>query len=160
MNITPVNSMLLIQPTKPRKMTRAGIIIPDEAKSRLAPMLYAKVLAKGKGELLDCGQRDSVDCEVGDWIVFNPSVAPVFPIEYTGDEIKSDDIPDRALMFFEHVLGVVEFAEGEEPSEMGEEIPMAKPQAQNNKPKLVLARDAGPANGLSLRNANHKQRRN
>lgn len=161
MEFIPVNSMLLVQLTQPRKMTRAGIIIPEEAKRRITPIVFAKVLAKGQGEILESGQRDNVDCEEGDWIAISLATAALFPIEYTGDTVQSGDIPDRALMFFEHVMAKVQFAEGEEPTDCGEEVPVtnAPQNAQNGKPKLVLARDAGALNGMMQQRPN-KVRKN
>jgi chaperonin GroES len=74
--------------------SRGGIIIPDTAKEK--PM-EGKVIAVGKGKVLENGKTQRLDVKKGDRILFST---------YAGTEVKIGE-EEYLIMREEDVLGVI-----------------------------------------------------
>ena len=59
--------ILVIRSEEDEQQTSGGIIIPDTAKEKPQK---GEVVAVGKGRILDNGERQAVDVEVGDKVLF------------------------------------------------------------------------------------------
>ncbi|MFH1086729.1 MAG: co-chaperone GroES [Chloroflexota bacterium] len=78
-NLQPLGSNLVIEPTEEEERTAVGIILPETAKQKPQRGI---VLAIGPGRRLDSGEREAMDLEVGDKVLYP---------KYGGTEIKVGD---------------------------------------------------------------------
>ena len=95
MKVRPLQDRVLVQRTEEEETTKGGIIIPDTAKEK--PQ-QGKVVAVGKGKVLDNGTRIEPDLKKGDKILFG---------KYAGTEIKVEG-EDFLIMREDDILGVFE----------------------------------------------------
>ncbi|MDD5626282.1 MAG: co-chaperone GroES [Patescibacteria group bacterium] len=77
--LQPLGSRLIVQPIEVNETTKSGIILPDTADKEKP--VRGKVIAVGKGKMLENGQREIIDVKVGDEILFE---------KYGTDEYKID----------------------------------------------------------------------
>lgn len=82
-NLKPLGSNLVIEPTEEEEKTASGIILPETAKEK--PQ-RGVVLAVGPGRRLDSGERQAMDVKVGDRVLYP---------KYGGTEIK---VGDKSLL--------------------------------------------------------------
>jgi chaperonin GroES len=75
--------------------TKGGIIIPDTAKEKPQE---GKVVALGKGKLLDDGSIKALDVKVGDKVLFS---------KYGGSDINIDG-EDYLILREEEILAIIE----------------------------------------------------
>lgn len=94
-NIRPLQDRIIVQRLENEEKTASGLFIPDSAKEK--PQ-QGKVLAVGKGKILEDGSARPVDVRVGDTIIFG---------KYSGQEIKVDGA-DLLIMKEDDVYGVLE----------------------------------------------------
>ena len=92
MKIRPLHDKILVKRLQEEEKTKGGIIIPDSAKEK--PM-EGKVIAVGKGKLMEDGKVHALDVKAGDRILFG---------KYSGTEVKIDG-EDYLIMKEEEVLG-------------------------------------------------------
>jgi chaperonin GroES len=78
LNLRPLGNRVWIEPVEREEMTASGIILPETAKEKPQE---GKVLAVGPGIRNDKGERQPLDVEVGDRVLF---------AKYAGTEIKHD----------------------------------------------------------------------
>jgi chaperonin GroES len=78
-SITPLGDRLLVLPEEREDVTSSGLVLPDTAKEK--PM-EGKVIAVGPGRLLDTGERQDMEVEKGQTVLF---------AKYAGTEVKYDD---------------------------------------------------------------------
>ena len=95
MKVRPLQDRVLVQRTEEEETTKGGIIIPDTAKEK--PQ-QGKVVAVGKGKVLDNGTRIEPDLKKGDKILFG---------KYAGTEIKVEG-EEYLIMREDDILGVFE----------------------------------------------------
>ncbi|MDY0060672.1 MAG: co-chaperone GroES [Myxococcota bacterium] len=76
MQIRPLHDRILVKRLEGELKTKGGIIIPDTAKEK---PIEGKVIAVGKGKLLENGTRQPMDVKEGDRILFG---------KYSGTELK------------------------------------------------------------------------
>jgi chaperonin GroES len=95
MNIRPLHDRLIVKREAEERKSPGGIVIPDTATEK---PLFGKVLAVGKGKLLDNGQLRAPDIKVGDKILFG---------KYSGTEVKVNG-DELVVMREEDVMAVVE----------------------------------------------------
>ena len=74
--LIPLEDHIIVEPLEEDNITEAGIVLPDTAKEKPQK---GKVLAVGKGKILDNGQRAPMDVKVGDVVYFT---------KYSPDEIE------------------------------------------------------------------------
>lgn len=94
MNIRPLHDRILVRRVEEEEKSRGGIIIPDTAKEK---PIEGKVVAVGKGKVLEDGKTRRLDVKKGDWILFS---------KYAGTEVKIDE-EEHLIMREEDVLGVI-----------------------------------------------------
>ena len=96
MKVRPLQDRVLIKRLEEdTEKTKGGLYIPDSAKEK--PQ-QGKVMAVGKGRILENGKVNPLDVKAGDKILFG---------KYSGSEIKVDG-EDLLIMREEDILGVVE----------------------------------------------------
>ena len=95
MKIRPLYDRIVIQRLEDKETVRGSIIIPDSAKEKPQE---GKVLAVGKGKMLEDGRILPLDVKVGQRVLFG---------KYAGNEIKLDG-EEYTLMREDEVLGILE----------------------------------------------------
>jgi chaperonin GroES len=90
MKIRPLHDRVIVKRLDPETKTAGGIVIPDSAAEK--PQ-RGKVIAVGKGKILDDGNVRALDVKVGDNILFGKYSGTEVKVE--GDElvvIKEEDV--------------------------------------------------------------------
>ena len=95
MKIRPLQDRVIVKRVKEEEKTKGGIIIPDTAKEK--PM-EGKIIAVGKGKLMEDGKVHALDVKAGDRILFG---------KYSGTEVKIDG-EEHLIMREDDILGVIE----------------------------------------------------
>jgi len=95
MKIRPLYDRIVVERVEEKETVRGSIIIPDSAKEKPQE---GKVLAVGKGKLLEDGKVMPLDVQVGQRILFG---------KYSGNEIKLNG-NEYLLMREDEVLGILE----------------------------------------------------
>jgi chaperonin GroES len=95
MKIRPLHDRIIVRRVEEEEKTKGGIIIPDTAKEK--PM-EGKVIAVGKGKILEDGKLQALDVKAGDRILFG---------KYSGTEVKIDG-EEHLIMREDDILGVIE----------------------------------------------------
>ena len=78
MKIRPLDDRVLVKQSDAEAKTAGGIVLPDSAQEK--PQ-RGKVVACGKGKLLDSGKRGAMSVKKGDEIVYS---------RYGGSEVEVD----------------------------------------------------------------------
>jgi len=94
MKIRPLHDRVIVKREEERK-SAGGIVIPDTATEK---PIFGKVVAVGKGKILENGEIRPVDLKVGDKILFG---------KYSGTEVKMDG-DELVVMREEDVMAVIE----------------------------------------------------
>jgi len=95
MNIRPLHDRLIVKRETEERKSPGGIVIPDTATEKPT---FGKVIAVGKGKILENGEVRPPDVETGDKILFG---------KYSGTEVKVDG-EELVVMREEDVMAVVE----------------------------------------------------
>ena len=97
MKVKPLHDRLLVTriEDKDKVQKKGGIIIPDSAKDK--PM-EAKVVAVGRGRVLDDGKKVPLEVKVGDHVLLG---------KYVGTEVKIDD-KEHVIVREDEVLGIIQ----------------------------------------------------
>ena len=95
MKIRPLQDRVIVKRIEEAEKTKGGIIIPDTAKEK--PM-EGKVIAVGKGKLMEDGKIHALDVKAGDRVLFG---------KYSGTEVKIDG-EEHLIMKEDDILGVIE----------------------------------------------------
>ena len=95
MNIRPLHDRVIVKRMEEERKTASGIVIPDTATEKPD---QGKVVAIGKGKILENGKVQPLDIKVGDTILFG---------KYSGQTVtvKGDEL---LVMREEDIMGVVE----------------------------------------------------
>ena len=93
MKFRPLHDRVIVKRLEDDRTSRGGIVIPDTAAEK--PM-QGKIVAVGKGKILENGQVRPCDVKVGDKILFG---------KYSGTEVKVEGI-DLVIMREEDVMAV------------------------------------------------------
>jgi len=95
MNIRPLHDRLIVQPLQESRTSPGGIVIPDTAAEK---PVQGKIIAVGRGRMLESGQLRPCDVKVGDKILF---------AKHGGTEVKLDG---KALVVMreEDVMAIIE----------------------------------------------------
>ena len=96
MNIKPLADRIIVKPLDAEEKTKGGIVLPDVAKEKPHE---GKVVAVGKGKVLDNGTVQALELKVGDRVLYG---------KYSGNEIKTKDGEDLLIMREEDVLAVIQ----------------------------------------------------
>lgn len=95
MKIRPLQDRVIVKRVEEEEKTKGGIIIPDTAKEK--PM-EGKVIAVGKGKVLEDGKIHPLDVKAGDRVLFG---------KYAGTEVKIYG-EEHLIMREDDILGVSE----------------------------------------------------
>jgi len=95
MKIRPLQDRLIVKRIAEEEKTKGGIIIPDTAKEK---PIEGKVIAAGKGKVLEDGSVRPLDVKAGDRVLFS---------KYAGTEIKIEG-EEHLIMREDDILGVIE----------------------------------------------------
>ena len=95
MKIRPLHDRVIVKRLESETRTDGGIVIPDSAAEK---PVQGKVVAVGKGKILEDGNVRPVVVKVGDKILFG---------KYSGTEVKVDG-DDLVVMPEEDVMAVIE----------------------------------------------------
>jgi len=90
MKVRPLHDRVIVKRVEEEEKTKGGIIIPDTAKEK---PVEGKVVAVGKGKILDNGNQQPLEVKEGDKILFGKYAGTGINIE--GDEhliMREDDI--------------------------------------------------------------------
>ena len=95
LKIRPLHDRVIIKRLEEERTSAGGIIIPDNATEK---PIKGKVIAVGKGKILESGEVRPLDVKVGDNILFG---------KYSGTEVKVDG-EELLVMREEDVMAVIE----------------------------------------------------
>ena len=95
MKIRPLQDRIIVKRIDEEKTTKGGIIIPDSAKEKPQE---GKVIAVGKGKILEDGKLQKLDAKKGDRVLF---------AKYSGTEITIEG-EEHLIIREDDVLGIVE----------------------------------------------------
>ena len=95
MKIRPLHDRVIVKRLAEERTSPGGIVIPDSAAEKPS---QGKVVAIGKGKILEDGSVRALDVKVGDKILFG---------KYSGTEVKVDG-EDLLVMREEDIMAVIE----------------------------------------------------
>ncbi|HKU88175.1 MAG TPA: co-chaperone GroES [Steroidobacteraceae bacterium] len=95
MKIRPLHDRVIVKRLEEERVSAGGIVIPDTAAEK---PVQGKVVAVGKGKILEDGNVRPLDVKVGDKILFG---------KYSGTEVKVDG-DELVVMREEDVMAVIE----------------------------------------------------
>jgi chaperonin GroES len=95
MKIRPLHDRVIVKRLESETRSAGGIVIPDSAAEK---PVQGKVVAVGKGKILEDGNVRPLDVKVGDKILFG---------KYSGTEVKVDG-DELVVMREEDVMAVIE----------------------------------------------------
>jgi len=94
MKLKPLHDRVLVERLKEEEKTKGGIYIPETAKERPAE---GKIVAVGKGKILEDGSMKPLDVKVGNRVIF---------AKYAGAEVTVEG-EEYTIMREEEILGIV-----------------------------------------------------
>ena len=94
MKMRPLHDRVIVKREAEERKSPGGIVIPDTAAEK---PIFGKVLAIGKGKVLENGTVRALDVKVGDKILFG---------KYSGTEVKMDG-DEPVVMREEDVMAVI-----------------------------------------------------
>jgi chaperonin GroES len=95
MKIRPLHDRVIVKRLESETKSAGGIVIPDSAAEK---PVQGKIVAVGKGKILEGGEVRPLDVKVGDKILFG---------KYSGTEVKVDG-EELVVMREEDVMAVIE----------------------------------------------------
>lgn len=94
MEITPLGDRVLVKPLEAEEKTKGGIILPDTAKEKPQE---GKVVAVGKGKVLDAGRIQPLEVKVGDKVLYG---------KYSGTEFKVNN-EEHLIVREEDIVAII-----------------------------------------------------
>ena len=95
MNIHPLGDRVVVKALEAEAKTKGGIVLPDTAKEKPQE---GKVVAVGKGKVLENGTLQAPEVKVGDKVLYG---------KYSGNEITTKDGEELLIMREEDILAIV-----------------------------------------------------
>ncbi len=95
MDIKPLGDRVVIKPLEAESKTKGGIVLPDTAKEKPQE---GKVVAVGKGKVLDNGTVQAPEVKVGDKVLYG---------KYSGNEITTKEGEELLIMREEDILAII-----------------------------------------------------
>jgi len=93
--IRPLADRIVVKPLEAEEKTKGGIVLPDTAKEKPHE---GKVIAVGKGKVLDSGNIQPLEVKVGDRILYG---------KYSGNEITTKEGDELLIMREEDILAII-----------------------------------------------------
>ena len=94
MKMQPLGDRIVVQALKAEEKTKGGIVLPDTAKEKPQE---GKVIAVGKGKVLESGKVEPVEVKVGDVVLYG---------KYSGTEITKDG-EEYLIVREEDILAII-----------------------------------------------------
>ncbi|PIQ88456.1 MAG: co-chaperone GroES [Candidatus Omnitrophica bacterium CG11_big_fil_rev_8_21_14_0_20_42_13] len=95
MSIQPLGDRVVIKPLEAEEKTKGGIVLPDTAKEKPQE---GKVVATGKGKVLDNGTVQAPEVKKGDKVLYG---------KYSGTEITTKEGEELLIMREEDILAII-----------------------------------------------------
>ena len=95
MEIKPLGDRIVVKVLEAENKSKGGIVLPDSAKEKPQE---AKVIAIGKGKVLENGTVAAPEVKVGDKVIFG---------KYSGNEITTKEGEDLLILREEDILAVI-----------------------------------------------------
>jgi len=95
MNMQPLGDRVVVKPLEAETKTKGGIVLPDTAKEKPQE---GKVVAVGKGKVLDNGTLQAPEVKVGDKVLYG---------KYSGNEITTKEGEELLIMREEDILAII-----------------------------------------------------
>jgi chaperonin GroES len=95
MKIRPLGDRILLKRLQEEEKSKGGIIIPDTAKEKPQE---GKVIAVGKGKVLEDGKVMPLEVKAGDRVLFG---------KYAGTEVKIEG-EEHLIVREDDILGIIE----------------------------------------------------
>ena len=95
MEIKPLGDRIVVKVLDAEAKSKGGIVLPDTAKEKPQE---AKVVAVGKGKVLENGTVFAPEVKVGDKVIFG---------KYSGNEITTKDGEDLLILREEDILAII-----------------------------------------------------
>jgi chaperonin GroES len=95
MKIRPLHDRVIVKRLEEERTSPGGIVIPDTAAEK---PIQGKVIAVGKGKILESGEVRPLDVKVGDKVLFG---------KYSGTEVKMDG-DELVVMREEDIMAIIE----------------------------------------------------
>ncbi len=95
MNFQPLGDRVIIKPLEPETKTKGGIVLPDTVKEKPQE---GKVIAVGKGKVLDNGTIQKPEVKEGDFVLYG---------KYSGTEVTAKDGEEYLIVREEDILAIV-----------------------------------------------------
>ncbi len=95
MAIQPLADRIVVKALEAQEVTKGGIVLPDTAKEKPQE---GKIVAVGKGKILDSGEVRKPEVKVGDRVLYG---------KYSGTEITTKDGEELLIMKEEDVFAIV-----------------------------------------------------
>ena len=93
--IRPLHDRVIVKREEDERKSPGGIVIPDTATEK--PM-KGRVIAVGKGKILESGEIRPLDVKIGDKVLFG---------KYSGTEVKMDG-DEVLVMREEDIMAIIE----------------------------------------------------
>ena len=95
MNLRPLHDRVIIKRVEEESKTPSGIVLPGTAAEKPS---RGKVLAVGRGKILESGDVRPLDVKVGDYVLFG---------KYSGSEVKIEG-EELIVMREDEIMAVIE----------------------------------------------------
>ena len=95
MDIKPLGDRIIVKPLEAEEKTKGGIVLPDTAKEKPQE---GKIVAVGKGKVLDSGSVQAPEVKVGDRVLYG---------KYSGTEITTKSGEELLIMKEEDILAII-----------------------------------------------------
>lgn len=95
MEIKPLGDRIVVKPLEAENKTKGGIVLPDTAKEKPQE---AKVVAVGKGKMLENGTVHAPEVKVGDKVLYG---------KYSGNEITTKEGEELLILREEDILAII-----------------------------------------------------
>ncbi len=95
MDIKPLGDRVVIKALEAENKSKGGIVIPDTAKEKPQE---GKVVAVGKGKVLENGTVQAPEVKVGDKVLYG---------KYSGNEITTKEGEELLIMREEDILAII-----------------------------------------------------
>ncbi|MEK6715680.1 MAG: co-chaperone GroES [Candidatus Omnitrophota bacterium] len=95
MDIKPLGDRVVIKPLEAESKTKGGIVLPDTAKEKPQE---GKVVAAGKGKVLDSGSVQALEVKKGDKVLYG---------KYSGTEVTTKEGEELIIMREDDILAII-----------------------------------------------------
>lgn len=96
MKMKPLADRIIVKPLEAEEKTKGGIVLPDTVKEKPQE---GKVIAVGKGKVLDNGEIKALEIKVGDRVMYG---------KYSATDITTKEGEELLIMREDDVLAIVE----------------------------------------------------